>query len=145
MTRNELVQIAKLVQIIVEREVKKSTKPLLSEIKRLNSKISVNESLSGSKAIKSTNASKDIIGDIFSEIKTSEKPKTSSYLQGIFEDITPFDDDTDDTESILDYKVSQGTDPVSKVLNKLQTTDFKKTLQIMEQSANRHNNSQMHR
>lgn len=143
MSRNELVQIAKLVQIIVEREVQKSTKPLLSEIKRLNSKISLlNESNTVSKPVIKT---KDSIQDVFSEIKTTEKPKTGGYLQGIFEDITPFDDEGDNTESILDYKIPQGSDPVSKVLNKLQTTDFKKTLQIMEQSANRHNHSQMYR
>jgi hypothetical protein len=143
MSRNELVQIAKLVQIIVEREVQRSTKPLISEIKRLNSKISLlNESDAKTKPAFKT---KDSIQDIFSEIKTTEKPKTGGYLQGIFEDITPFDEEGDDTESILDYKIPQGTDPVSKVLNKLQTTDFKKTLQIMEQSANRHNGSQMYR
>lgn len=143
MSRNELIQIAKLVQIIVEREVQRNTKPLLSEIKRLNSKISLlNESDVKTKAEFKT---KDSIQDIFSEIKTTEKPKTGGYLQGIFEDITPFDEEGDDTESILDYKIPQGTDPVSKVLNKLQTTDFKKTLQIMEQSANRHNGSQMYR
>lgn len=143
MSRNELVQIAKLVQIIVEREVQKNTKPLLSEIKRLNSKISLlNESNIPSKPVIKT---KDSIQDIFSEIKMTEKPKTGGYLQGIFEDITPFDEEGDNIESILDYKTQQGSDPVSKVLNKLQTTDFKKTLQIMEQSANRHNHSQMYR
>lgn len=142
MTRNELVQIAKLVQIIVEREVQKSTKPLLSEIKRLNSKISLVET---NESTKPMYKSKNAIGDIFSEIKTNEKPKSGGYLQGIFEDITPFDEEGENIESILDYKTTQGSDPVSKVLNKLQTTDFKKTLQIMEQSANRHNNSQMYR
>ena len=143
MSRNELVQIAKLVQIIVEREVQKSTKPLLSEIKRLNSKISL---LTESKqAAKPILRAKDSIQDIFSEIKTTEKPKPGGYLQGIFEDITPFDEEGENTESILDYKIQEGSDPVSRVLNKLQTTDFKKTLQIMEQSANRHSNSQMYR
>lgn len=143
MSRNELVQIAKLVQIIVEREVQKSTKPLLSEIKKLNSQIIL---LSESKAAKKpVSNNKNVIGDIFSELKTNEKPQTGGYLQGIFEDITPFDEDESAAESILDYKISEGSDPVSKVLNKLQTTDFKKTLQIMEQSANRHNNSQMYR
>jgi len=144
MTRNELVQIARLVQIIVEREVQKSTKPLLSEIKRLNSKISLlSESSASSKTV--INKKDDDLKDIFSEFKKTEKPKFGGYLNGIFEDITPFEDDDNNTESILDYKISEGSDPVSKVLNKLQTTDFKKTLQIMEQSANRHNNSQMYR
>lgn len=143
MSKNELVQLAKLVQMIVEREVQKSTKPLLSEIKRLNSKISLlTESSESSKPLLKP---KDTIQDIFSEIQITEKPKTVGYLQGIFEDITPFDEDGENVESILDYKVAQSADPVSKVLNKLQTTDFKKTLQIMEQSANRHNNSQMYR
>lgn len=143
MSKNELVQLAKLVQMIVEREVQKSTKPLLSEIKRLNSKISLlTESSESSKPLLKP---KNTIQDIFSEIQTTENPKTVGYLQGIFEDITPFDEDGENVESILDYKVAQGADPVSKVLNKLQTTDFKKTLQIMEQSANRHNNSQMYR
>jgi hypothetical protein len=84
------------------------------------------------------------IKDVFSEVKRSDKPKTAGYLQGIFEDVTPFDDD-EPVESILDYKTNHDSDPVSKVLNKLQTTDFRKTLQVMEQSANRHNNSQMYK
>lgn len=143
MTRNELVHIAKLVQMIVEKEVEKNTKPLLSEIKKLNSKISLlSETTERKKPVLKT---KDSIQDIFSEIKSTDKPKMGGYLQGIFEDITPFDDESNDTESILDYKISESSDPVSKVLNKLQTTDFKKTLQIMEQSANRHNNSQMYK
>ncbi len=142
MQRHELVQIAKLVQIIVEREVQKSTKPLLSEIKRLNSKISVlSESHQSSKPVLSVS---DSVKDVISEVKRSDKPKTAGYLQGIFEDVTPFDDD-EPVESILDYKTNHDSDPVSKVLNKLQTTDFRKTLQVMEQSANRHNNSQMYK
>jgi hypothetical protein len=141
MTRDELIQIGKLIQAIVEREVQKNTKPLLSEIKRLNSKISLlNENDKSNKQI-SSNSISDILSDVQ---KTSTKNK-STYLNGIFEDITPFDDDSEQIESILDYKLPKSNDPVSKVLNKLQTTDFKKTLQIMEQSANRHNNSQMHR
>jgi C-terminal processing protease CtpA/Prc len=141
MTRDELIQIGKLIQAIVEREVQKNTKPLLSEIKRLNSKISLlNENDKSNKQI-SSNSISDILSDVQ---KTSTKNK-STYLNGIFEDITPFDDDSEQIESILDYKLAKSNDPVSKVLNKLQTTDFKKTLQIMEQSANRHNNSQMHR
>lgn len=143
MSRNELVQLAKLVQMIVEREVQKSTKPLLSEIKRLNSKISLlTESAQSSKPILKN---KDSVKDIFSEIQTNSKPKVSGFLQDIFEDVTPFDEEGENTESILDYKIQEGSDPVSRVLNKLQTTDFKKTLQIMEQSANRHSNSQMYR
>lgn len=143
MSRNELVQLAKLVQIIVEREVQKSTKPLLSEIKRLHSKISLlNESEVKVKPVLKSN---DSIQDIFSEIRKTDAPKTSGYLQGIFEDITPFDEEGENVESILDYKITEGTDPVSKVLNKLQTTDFKRTLKIMEQSANRNNNSQIYR
>ncbi len=141
MTRDELVQIAKLIQIIVEREVQKNTKPLLSEIKRLNSKISLlNESNLPKKTI-----TKDSINNILSDVQKNENRPKSTYLQGIFEDVTPFDDESEQTESILDYKVTNASDPVSKVLNKLQTTDFKKTLKIMEQSANNHNNSQMHR
>jgi hypothetical protein len=142
MQKHELVQIAKLVQIIVEREVQKSTKPLLSEIKRLNSKLtSLNESTQATKTISSKPES---IQNIFSEITTSEKNKGRGFLQGIFEDVTPFDEE-ESVDSILDYKTNTNSDPVSKVLNKLQTTDFRKTLQIMEQSANRHNNSQMHK
>jgi hypothetical protein len=141
MTRDELVQIAKLVQAIVEREVQKNTKPLLSEIKRLNSKISViNESTGAKKGITS-----DSISDILSDVRKSESAPKSSYLNSIFEDITPFDDASEETESILDYKLSNSNDPVSKVINKLQTTDFKRTLQLMERSANQHNNSQMNR
>jgi hypothetical protein len=144
MNRNELVQIAKLIQIVVEREIQKNTAPLLSEIKRLNTKISkLDESNLSKKQIKSDNNSFD---SILSEIKPStQKPKKLSFLQDIFEDITPFDDDSEMTESILDLKASQSNDPASKILNKLQTTDFRKTLKIMEESANRHSNSQMHR
>lgn len=145
MTKNELLQIAKLLQIIVEREMQRNTKPLLSEIKRLNTKIALlTESKQNTTSI---SKSKPVINDIISEISQKEssvKPR-SNYLNGIFEDITPFDDDTDDTDSILDYKVQESSDPVSKILNKLQTTDFRKTLQLMEQSADRHNNSQMYR
>jgi hypothetical protein len=141
MTRDELVQIAKLVQAIVEREVQKNTKPLLSEIKRLNSKISLlNESNQSKKRVAS-----DPITDILSDVRKSEGSPKSTYLQGIFEDVKPFDDESEEAESILDYKITNTNDPVSKVLNKLQTTDFKKTLQLMERSANQHNNSQMYR
>ena len=67
----------------------------------------------------------------------------------VFEDIVPFDVEGENIESVLDYmnnpKLSESNDPVAKVLNKLQNTDFKRTLEVMEQSASRFNNSQMNK
>lgn len=145
MNRNELVQIAKLLQIIVEREVQKNTKNVLSEIRKLNSQISLlKETTQPKTKIVKQQSNNESIKDILSEINVSEKVKPNSFLQDIFETVTPFDDDSEQVESVLDLKTSS-TDPAAKILNKLQTTDFRKKLQIMEQSANNFNRSQMHK
>lgn len=145
MNRNDLVQIAKLLQIIVEREVQKNTKNVLSEIRKLNSQISLlKETTQPKTKIVKQQSNNESIKDILSEINVSEKVKPNSFLQDIFETVTPFDDDSEQVESVLDLKTSS-TDPAAKILNKLQTTDFRKKLQIMEQSANNFNRSQMHK
>ena len=145
MNRNDLVQITKLLQIIVEREVQKNTKNVLSEIRKLNSQISLlKETTQPKTKIVKQQSNNESIKDILSEINVSEKVKPNSFLQDIFETVTPFDDDSEQVESVLDLKTSS-TDPAAKILNKLQTTDFRKKLQIMEQSANNFNRSQMHK
>ena len=162
MTRDELVQISKLMKILIEREVQRNVKPLLAEIKSLNNKVS--------QLIMENNAHKPLvvkktkpnfsINDILGEITESapaqqiqkKKPvfdTKKSPMMGVFEDIVPFDEEGENIESVLDYmnnpKLSESNDPVAKVLNKLQNTDFKRTLEVMEQSASRFNNSQMNK
>jgi len=167
MTRDELVQISKLMKILIEREVQRNVKPLLSEIKTLNNKISnllaeqhSQKPLVPSKEKQVQNKLKFSINDILGEI-TESVPSESiqkktpvfntkkSPLMNVFEDVVPFDEEGENVESVLDYmdnpRLSESNDPVAKVLNKLQNTDFKRTLEVMEQSANRFNTSQMNR
>lgn len=167
MTRDELLQISKLMKILIEREIQRNVKPLLSEIKTLNNKISnllaeqnLQKPLVTSKERQVQNKPKFSINDILGEItesvpseKIQKKPPLfntkKSPLSNVFEDIVPFDEEGHNVESVLDYmenpKLSESNDPVAKVLNKLQNTDFKRTLEVMEQSANRFNSSQMNR
>lgn len=167
MTRDELVQISKLMKILIEREVQRNMKPLLSEIKILNNKVSNLLAEQNSQKHLVTNKSKQVqnklnfsINDILGEITESvpsdpiQKKNTlfntkKSPLSNVFEDIVPFDEEGKNVESVLDYmdnpRLSESNDPVAKVLNKLQNTDFKRTLEVMEQSANRFNNSQMNK
>lgn len=163
MTREELVQISKLMKILIEREVQRNVDPLLSEIKSLNNKISkllVEQNSQKPLVPTKTKQPKFSINDILGEITESAPSQPiqkknpvfntkKSPLLNVFEDIVPFDEEGENIESVLDYmgnpKLSESNDPVAKVLNKLQNTDFKRTLEVMEQSANRFNNSQMNK
>jgi len=168
MTKNELIQISKLIKILIEREVSNAQKPLLQEIKKLQTSINqVNQLLAeNSKMVKSsptkptsTNGRSlnfsinDILNEVEDDYEVKPKQKlfknSKSPIASIFEDVTPFNENSEDVESVLDYmndpKLTRSNDAVSKVLNTLQNTDFRKKLQIMENSANRHNMSEMNR
>lgn len=150
MNNNDLIQVAKIIKLIVEKEVQKNIKPLLNEIRVLNNKLTIlNENNQSKNQIVKKSAPKYSINDILSDIVSSEPQVENTKhnnnvfdskknpMFSIFEDITPFGDEPE-VESILDLK-SNSNDAASKILNKLQNTDFKRTLQIMEQSANRNN------
>lgn len=166
MTKQELIQISKVIKFLIEKEVTAAQKPLLSEIKRLQTSISqVNMLLSERNNVvkstpsKSKNSLDFSINDILSEFSEGYEPappkktlfkNSKSPIASIFEELTPFNESSDeDVESVLDYvndpKMTRSNDAVTKVLNTLQNTDFRKKLQIMENSANRHNMSEMNR
>ncbi len=56
MTKNELIQISKIIKILIEREVANAQRPLLQEIKKLQTSINqVNQLLAeNSKMVKSS-------------------------------------------------------------------------------------------
>jgi hypothetical protein len=164
MTKQELIQISKVIKFLIEKEVTSAQKPLLAEIKRLQASISqVNMLLSENANVVKSAPSKNknsldfSISDILSEVSEDyeDAPKkklfknSKSPIASIFEELTPFNEESEQVESVLDYmnnpQLANSNDPVAKVLNKLQNTDFKKTLRIMENSANRHNSSEMNR
>ncbi len=160
MTKNELIQISKLIKILIEHEIANAQKPLLQEIKRLqNSVNSMNKLLTENKPISKQKSSDFSINDILEDIDVKPKQQkqnslfknSKSPIASIFEELTPFNESTsaEDVESVLDYvddpKMAKSNDAVAKVLNTLQNTDFRKKLQIMENSANRHNMSEMNR
>ena len=136
MTKSDLIVIGKLVNSLVKKEID----PLLKEIKTLNS--NVNRLLT---------ENKQDVGK-FKPLKPSVEHKPNSFSQkqqnnsplfSILSEVQPFDETTEGgTESILDTLdnvVVENNDPVSKVLHKLQTTDFRKTLEIMERASSNSN------
>jgi len=130
MNKSDLIIIGKLVNSLVKKEIENSVTPLIKEIKTLNSNIN--------KLLVENQERKPIVSNITPPSK--QQPKTGLY--SILSDIQPFDENTLDesyTDSILDTIETvniQNDDPVSRVLNKLQNTDFKRTLEIMERASN---------
>jgi hypothetical protein len=59
----------------------------------------------------------------------------SSYLSEIFQEITPFEEDENNVKSILDENFTNADDPVARVMNKIQNTDFKRVLDVMERTS----------
>lgn len=136
MTKSDLIVIGKLVNSLVKKEID----PLLKEVKTLNSNVNklLTESKQDASRFKPSTPSVDHKVNNF-----SQKQQSNSPLFSILSEVQPFNEETEDgTESILDTLdnvVVENNDPVSKVLHKLQTTDFRKTLEIMERASSNSN------
>lgn len=132
MTKSDLIVIGKLVNSLVKKEID----PLLKEIKTLNSNVNrlLTESTQDVGKVKPITPSIQHKSNSF-----SQKQQNNSPLFSILAEVQPFNEDTDGgVESILDTidnTVIESNDPVSKVLHKLQNTDFRKTLEVMERAS----------
>jgi len=150
MTKSELLVVAKLIDSIVKKQMDSSVQPLLKEIAVL--KKSVNKLLveqTNRNTITETKSNNnmgdlDILDSIFSEPTIVKKQTTTSnVLSSILAETQPLSRSElseNTVESVLDIvsnNKSEDDDPVSKVLTKLKTTNFKEKLDAMERYSNK--------
>lgn len=124
-------QIKVIVQTLIE--LRKENRKLLEEIREIKSTL-----LNENSVVKTEfGANRALLSD---KVKTQNNPfkESKSPLASILSDFSPFTDEDETPKSILDESVSISNDPVSRVMNKIKTTDYKRVLDIMEKSSNNH-------
>lgn len=147
MTKSEVLVFAKIVDSIVKKHVDSSVQPLLKEISVLKKSLRILTEQAVKKSIVETKSNNNLdfnLDSIFSESKTTKKPnKPTDLINSILSETSPLSSSelSENTiESVLDItsnSIVDSNDPVSKVLNKLQTTNFKEKLNAMERFANK--------
>lgn len=163
MTKQEIIQVAEIVQVVVRKELQSKNNKLMEEIKALKSELKQMKTLLNEAGIQRTPLSNLVLepngtGTIPAgpTITTPTPPtpktgvtKTASVLHGVLgglmDDITPFDGSEEEDASIADVVFdpsaveqfeSAGNAAAANVLKTLQTTDFRKKLAIMERASN---------
>lgn len=121
MTKEEFIQVGKIVNKIVENQMQTTVTPLIKMITQL--KRELNEIKSPQKTAFKSN------------VIVQNKPKVTNSLMEVLASTTPFEDDDDVymEEELLITPPSRVTESTAKVLDVLVNTDFKAKLEKMNQ------------
>jgi cell division septum initiation protein DivIVA len=121
-------QLRIIVKALVD--IRKENKELLREIRNLKKEIEENFTDIISENKKPIGKSVEVA----SKKKVNLFTNNNSPLASIFSDLAPIED-SETPVSILDEQVSNDDDAVSRVMNKIHNTDYRRVLNVMENAS----------